>query len=98
MSGMRRSYQTSNALQFSTIGNTPRTGLTGVRGLTNKVTIKARVAQPAEIKNKIEQALKRAAEREAEHLNIEVRGSRVLLSGKVRSFAELRDVRGAAWS
>jgi osmotically-inducible protein OsmY len=73
-------------------------GLTGVRGLTNKVTIKARVAQPAEIKNKIEQALKRAAEREAEHLNIEVRGSRVLLSGKVRSFAELRDVRGAAWS
>jgi osmotically-inducible protein OsmY len=73
-------------------------GLTGVRGLTNKVTIKARVAQPTEIKNKIEQALKRAAEREAEHLNIEVRGTRVLLSGKVRSFAELRDVRGAAWS
>jgi osmotically-inducible protein OsmY len=73
-------------------------GLTGVRGITNRITIKARVAQPAEIKNKIEQALKRAAEREAEHLNIEVRGSRVLLSGKVRSFAELRDVRGAAWS
>jgi osmotically-inducible protein OsmY len=73
-------------------------GLTGVRGLTNKVTIKARVAQPTEIKNRIEQALKRAAEREAEHLTIEVRGSRVLLSGKVRSFAELRNVRGAAWS
>jgi osmotically-inducible protein OsmY len=73
-------------------------GLTGVRGLTNKIAIKARVAQPAEIKNKIEQALKRAAEREAEHLNIEVQGSRVVLSGKVRSFAELRDVRGAAWS
>jgi osmotically-inducible protein OsmY len=73
-------------------------GLTGVRGLTNKVTIKARVAQPTEIKNTIEQALKRAAEREAEHLTIEVRGSRVLLSGKVRSFAELRNVRGAAWS
>lgn len=73
-------------------------GLTGVRGISNKITLKAKVAQPAEIQSKIEQALKRAAEREAGHLKIEVRGSRVILSGKVRSYAEFRDVRGAAWS
>lgn len=73
-------------------------GLTGVRGIANKITLRPKVAQPAEIKSKIEQALKRAAEREADHLTIDVRGTRVILSGKVRSFAELRDVRGVAWS
>ena len=73
-------------------------GLTGVRGITNKLGIKAKVVQPFEIKEKIEEALKRAAEREADRIVIEVRGTRVILSGKVRSFAELRDVRGAAYS
>jgi osmotically-inducible protein OsmY len=73
-------------------------GLAGVRGITNKITIKPKVVQPSNIKVKIEEALKRAAEREAGHLVIEVHGSRVILSGKVRSFAELADVRGAAWS
>jgi osmotically-inducible protein OsmY len=73
-------------------------GLTGVRGITNKIGIKAKGVQPFEIKEKIEEALKRAAEREADRIVIEVRGTRVILSGKVRSFAELRDVRGAAYS
>jgi osmotically-inducible protein OsmY len=73
-------------------------GLTGVRGLTNRITIKARAAQPQEIKTKIEQALKRAAEREAGRIHVEVHGTRVVLSGNVRSFAELQDVRGAAFS
>jgi osmotically-inducible protein OsmY len=73
-------------------------GLTGVRGITNKLTIKPKVAQPSEIKDKIEEALKRAAERETDRIAVEVRGTRVILSGKVRSFAELRDVRGAAYS
>ena len=73
-------------------------GLTGVKGITNKITIKAKVVQSIEIKEKIEEALKRAAERETNRIAVEVRGTRVILSGKVRSFAELRDVRGAAWS
>jgi osmotically-inducible protein OsmY len=73
-------------------------GLAGVRGIANKVTIKAKVAKPFEIKAKIEEALKRAAEREAGHIAIEVRGSRVILSGKVRSFAEWQAVKGVAWS
>jgi osmotically-inducible protein OsmY len=73
-------------------------GLAGVRGITNKITIKGKVVHSSSIKAKIEEALKRAAEREADHIAVEVQGSRVVLSGKVRSFAELRDVRGAAWS
>jgi osmotically-inducible protein OsmY len=73
-------------------------GLTGVKGITNKIAIRLKVIQPADIKDNIEQALKRAAEREAGRIAVQVRGTRVILSGKVRSFAELRDVRVAAWS
>lgn len=70
--------------------------LSGVIGLTNDITLKPSV-KPDQIKEKIQQALKRAAEREADRIQVEVRGSRVVLSGNVRSFAELRDARGAAW-
>jgi len=73
-------------------------GLTGIRGITNRIAIKERAVQPSEIKTKIEAALKRAAEREADHIAVQVRGTRVILSGKVKSFAELREVRGAAFS
>jgi osmotically-inducible protein OsmY len=74
-------------------------GLTGVRSITNRITIKQKVVvQPLEIKNKIEEALKRAAERETDRIHVQIHGTRVVLSGKVRSFAELRDVRGAAFS
>ena len=72
-------------------------GLTGVRGMWNKITLKPKAAEAVQIKNRIEEALKRATEREVKHIVIEVHGSRVRLSGKVRSFAELADVRGAAW-
>jgi osmotically-inducible protein OsmY len=73
-------------------------GLSGIRGIINKIAIRPKVAQPSDIKGKIEDALKRAAEREAGRVAVEVRGTRVILSGTVRSFAELRDVRGAAYS
>ena len=55
------------------------------------------MAHPFEIKNKIENALTRRAEREANRISVEVRGIRVILSGTVNSFAELRDVREVAW-
>jgi osmotically-inducible protein OsmY len=73
-------------------------GLIGVKGIQNRIAIKPRPAQPYEIEEKIEDALKRAAEREASRINVQVRGGHVTLSGKVRSFAELRAVRGAAFS
>jgi osmotically-inducible protein OsmY len=72
--------------------------LIGIKGITNRITIKEKVVQPSQIKSHIEEALKRAAQREASHIDIEVHGTRVILSGTVRSFEELRDVRGAAFS
>lgn len=71
--------------------------LTGVLGVINSVEIKPQI-QVADIKAKIEKALKRAAERDAERINVEVDGRTITLSGKVRSYAELLDARSAAWS
>lgn len=73
-------------------------GLTGVKGVTNNITIKTKKVQPELIKQKIEEALKREAEREARRISVEVSGSRVVLSGNVRSFSEMQDAKGAAWS
>jgi osmotically-inducible protein OsmY len=73
-------------------------GLTGVIGVTNKITIKAKKVQPEVVKEKIETALKRKAEREARRISVAVNGGKVILSGNVSSFSEMRDARGAAWS
>lgn len=72
-------------------------GLMGVVGVTNSIAIKPKI-QASDIKTKIEQALKRAVEREAERIKVDVSGRTVTLSGKVRSYADLLDARGAAWS
>lgn len=71
--------------------------LTGVLGVTNSIEIKPKILI-SDLKAKIEQALKRAAEREADRIKVSVEGRKVTLSGKVRSYAELLDARGAAWS
>jgi len=71
--------------------------LSGVLGVTNLIGVKPRI-EASDVKTKIEQALKRAAEREARRIKVEVKGTEVTLSGKVRSYAELHDARGAAWS
>lgn len=71
--------------------------LAGVTGVTNSIEIKPKI-QATDVKTKIEQALKRSAEREANQIMVQVEGRHVTLSGKVRSYAELLDARGAAWS
>lgn len=71
--------------------------ITGVTSVTNSITIQSR-ASSVGVKAKIEEALKRAVEREAHRIKVEVRGHKVILSGKVRSFADLRDVKGAAFN
>lgn len=73
-------------------------GLTGVKGVSNNITIKAKKIEPAVVKQKIEEALKREAETEARSIAVEVRGSKVILSGKVHSFTEMNDAKWAAWS
>lgn len=72
--------------------------LSGVRGVTNKIKIKPRV-DTANVKTKIESALKRHAEVEAKAIRVTVQdGNKVVLEGKVDNWDERRAVETAAWS
>jgi hyperosmotically inducible protein len=72
--------------------------LSGVRGVTNTITIKPRI-DSANVKSKIESALKRLAEVEAKAIRVTVKdGSKVVLEGKVDNWDERRAVENAAWS
>lgn len=71
--------------------------LVGVRGMTNRITIKPR-ASSRDVSSEIAAALARQAAREAEHINIEVEGSVVTLLGKVHSLPERDAAVGAAFS
>jgi osmotically-inducible protein OsmY len=63
--------------------------VTGVKGVTNLITVKPRVApSPAEVKAKIEEALRRSAELDARRITVETSDSRVILRGTVRSWVE----------
>ena len=69
--------------------------LKGVKGVTNLVTVAVRPAS-SDVKEKIRNALERGAELDADRIRVEVEGSRVILSGTVRSYAERRDAERAA--
>lgn len=71
--------------------------LVGVRGVSNEITLKPR-ATSAGVLLEIEEALKRQAEREVRHIQVDVKEGKVTLRGHVRDWRERDAAAGAAWS
>lgn len=71
--------------------------LKGVMGITNNIIVKPKVS-PIEIKRKIEEALKRSAEIDANRIVVESHDGEVVLKGSVHTWFERKEAERAAWS
>jgi osmotically-inducible protein OsmY len=71
--------------------------LSGVKGVSNLIVVKPQVF-PSDLKQQIERALVRNAQTDARNITIEVEGSKVILRGTVRSYAEKQAAEETAWS
>jgi osmotically-inducible protein OsmY len=70
--------------------------LAGVRGITNNIEIEPAVSA-ADVRAKIEKALRRSAEVDASRIKVDASGGTVTLSGAVRSWTQMKQAESAAW-
>jgi osmotically-inducible protein OsmY len=71
--------------------------LSGVVGVSNLISLEPQVSA-ADVKTKIEAALKRSAEVDARRINVSASDGKVVLSGNVHSWFERNQARQAAWA
>ncbi|WP_145106040.1 BON domain-containing protein [Cereibacter sediminicola] len=72
-------------------------GIAGVVGISNAIVIATKLS-PADLRLRIERALKRRAELEMSDIRVEVSGGTVTLDGKVHSIGERRAAEQAVWA
>ncbi|MDO8501829.1 MAG: BON domain-containing protein [Gemmatimonadaceae bacterium] len=72
--------------------------LSGVKSVSNLIAVKPKKVSSYDVNRKIHEAFKRSAEIDSSHITVESTDSKVILKGKVRSWAERRDAENAAWA
>lgn len=73
-------------------------GITGAKGVTNLISVTPPQASPKDIKHRIEQAFERSAELDAQTISVEAKDGRIVLRGRVKTWAEREQAELAAWA
>ncbi|HEY0611837.1 MAG TPA: BON domain-containing protein [Chitinophaga sp.] len=85
-------WQFQKESAYSAVSN-----LIGVHGVINRINVRPNIT-PVIVKDVIKKALERSAEIEADRISILTDGGKIVLRGKVRSWAERKEVERAVWA